>query len=120
MSLLGPPGRRPALQNAYLMPYQLYDPTDDCDHPLLVVSLDQVTRTAQVVTRTSSFHARGPKPVAHAPAPSLRLNRPGWWRTHARHTVTWLSFDDDVEHLGKIDDGTWERVLHELTKVRSR
>jgi hypothetical protein len=98
------------------MPHELYDETDDVDHPVLVVSIDTVTRTARVVTRTSKFEARGPKPVAHPPQPDLQLERPGWWRLHRQHPVPWVNFaDPDVESLGKIDESTWTKITAALT-----
>ncbi|TCC33222.1 hypothetical protein [Kribbella speibonae] len=116
MSLLGVPVRRPALQTAYWMPHELYDETDDRDHPVLVVSVDEVTRMAQVVTRTSNVGAGGPRAVSHPPEPQLQLDKPGWWRVFKRHHVPWVHFaDEDVDVLGKIDAKTWERVLQALT-----
>lgn len=117
MSLLGMPARRPALQLAYWMPHELYDETDEADHPLLVVANDPSTRSVRVVTRTSRFEARGPLAVAHPPQPELHLDRPGWWRLHKRHQVPWGNFaDPDVEVLGTIDDRTWARVVDTLTQ----
>ncbi|MEV0792638.1 hypothetical protein [Kribbella sp. NPDC050459] len=115
MSLLGFPPRRPALRTVYRMPCSLYDETDDRDHPLLVVSVDDVTRTARAVTRTSTYEARGPKPVVHAKHPDLDLDRVGWWRMHILHLVPWTHFaDPDVEVLGTIDEGTWRNVVQAL------
>ena len=119
MSLLGIPQRRPMLRYAYRMRHELYDETDSADHPILAVSVDPVTRTVRVVTRTSTFEARGPKPVPHPPAPDLGLERPGWWRMHRLHRVDWASFaDPDVEVLGPIDDRTWARVQAMLRGTR--
>ncbi len=115
MSLLGPASRRPALRIVYRMRPDLYDPTDDVGHPLLVVSVDVVTRTARVVTRTSSYEARGPRAVSHPADPALGLDRPGWWRVFKSHRVPWLNFDHpDVLILGPLGDPTWTRLLAEM------
>lgn len=101
----------------YDMPRDLYDETDDVDHPILVVALDPVRREAIVVTRTTKWEARGKHFVAHAPAPELGLNKLGWWRLDPwnHHRVPCSSFDPrDVGVRGALDDRTWERVKNEL------
>lgn len=115
MSLLGVAARRPALQVAYYMPRDLYDPTDTKDHPVLVVAIDELRHEALVVTRTTNPVAKGPLGVPHRAAPELHLEFPGWWRLHRRHRVAWTAFNDpDVWIRGSLDDDTWERVTDTL------
>jgi hypothetical protein len=113
--LLGIPCRIPVVGHVYKMPADYYDPTDRERHPLLVVSLDQVVRQARVATRTSRYERRGPRAVVHAPQPSLRLGFVGWWRLHNLMAVPYLLFGEpDVQHLGPLDSGAWDRVVREL------
>lgn len=115
MSLLGLVERRPAERMTYYMPRDLYDETDRKDHPILVVSVDQVRQQALVVTRTTQPAAKGPLAVPHPAAPNLKLYLPGWWRLHRRHPVQWTAFNDpDVWVRGALDDHTWERVTQAL------
>jgi hypothetical protein len=112
VALLGMPARIPVAGHVYRMPPEFYDPTDIDWHPVLVVSLDQVVREAHVVTRTTSEHAKGPKAVIHAPQPGLRLDRQGWWRVHRIMPVAYMLFGDpEVQHLGRLEDGTWARIV---------
>ena len=112
MSLLGMPARRPVLQTVYRMRPELYDASDAVGHPTLVVGLDEPRRIALMVTRTSSWEARGPMSVTHPPAADLKLERPGWWRLHWIHRVPYMAFADlvDVQVLGLLDEPTWRRI----------
>ena len=79
MDLLRMP-RRPAVRQVYEMPPAYYDVTDDVGHPVLVISVDPVTRVAMIVTRTTSPHARGNNAIVHPAQPDLGLDDVGWWR----------------------------------------
>lgn len=95
----------------YDMPREFYDETDTKDHPVLVVELDNATRMALVVTRTTKEWAQTSKSVAHDPDPDLGFNLKGWWRLHKTHKVPWILFNEpDVEPRGLLDDETWEQV----------
>lgn len=121
MTLLGMAARRPVEKLVYYMPRDLYDRTDHWDHPILVVAIDEVRHQALVVTRTSRFEARGPKPVSHPADVALGLDLPGWWRLHRLHRVEWPSFNDpDVRVRGPLDDSTWERVVEVLSGTEGK
>ena len=121
MSLLGMPARRPVVQGVYYMPRELYDESDQADHPVLVVALDEVRREAHVVTRTTKEHARTHRYATHPGGLITSLDLPGWWRLHKVHKVPWVNFDDpDVRLLGTLDDNTWQRVHDTTNRKESR
>ena len=114
MGLLGMP-RRPAVRQVYEMPPAYYDVTDGVGHPVLVISVDFVTRMAMIVTRTTSPHAKGDNAVVHAAQPGLGLLDAGWWRMKFAKPVGYAAFDaPDVKHRGELDEMTWERVVRQM------
>lgn len=117
MDLLRMP-RRPAVRQVYEMPPDYYDVTDDVGHPVLVISLDPVTRMATIVTRTTSAHARGENAIVHQAQPDLGLKDVGWWRMQFPKTVPYLAFDEpDVLRRGELDEATWAKVLQQVKGV---
>ena len=117
MGLLGMP-RRPAARQVYWMPPVFYDPRDTDWHPVLVISLDPVTRLAQVVTRTRRPHARSHCGIPHPAQHSLGLKDPGWWRMEFPWAVSYTAFDDpEVQRCGELDEATWARVLRYLEGI---
>lgn len=119
MSLLGMPPRIPLLRQVYRMHPALYDPSDSTGHPVLVVAVDIALRNAEIVTRTSTWEAKGRIGIAHPPQADLGFDRPGWWRMHRPHTVPFQVFlDRDATLLGLIDERTWEHVRSALTGGR--
>jgi hypothetical protein len=114
VGLLGIP-RRPAVRQVYEMPPAYYDRTDDVGHPVLVISVDLVTRMAVIVTRTTSPHARGDNAIPHAAQPDLGLLDAGWWRMKFPKPVGYAAFDaPDVKHRGELDQMTWERMVRQM------
>jgi hypothetical protein len=98
--------RRPAVRQVYEMPPAYYDVTDDVGHPVLVISVDLVTRMATIVTRTTKPHARGSNAIVHQAQPELGLDEVGWWR---------MAFDEpDVKRRGELDETTWAKVLNQM------
>jgi hypothetical protein len=115
VSLLGVPGRIPAVRQVYEMPPKYYDPTDATGHPILVISVDPVTRKAMVVTRTTGPHGKGSGGIVHPPQPELGLDVVGWWRMEFPRPVIYSAFNEpDVAWRGELDKATWERVLQQL------
>src|SRR5689334_16614179 len=111
MSLFGILPRIPRPRQVYRMHPDLYDPSDIKAHPVLVVSVDEVLRIAEVVTRTTALKARGQPWVAHPPQADLGLNLAGWWRIQWPIRVAFPAFvDQESELLGLLDERTWERV----------
>lgn len=114
MALLGMP-RRPAVRQVYEMPPVYYDVTDDVGHPVLVISVDLVTRMAMIVTRTTSPHARGDNAVVHAAQPELGLLDVGWWRMEFPKLVPYAVFNEpDVKRRGELDEVTWEKMVRQM------
>jgi hypothetical protein len=117
VGLLGMP-RRPAVRQVYEMPPVYYDRTDDVGHPVLVISVDLVTRMATIVTRTTSPHARGDNAIVHAAQPDLGLLDVGWWRMKFPKPVGYTAFDEpDVKHRGELDEVTWEKMVRQMKGV---
>jgi hypothetical protein len=111
--------RRPAVGQVYEMPPAYYDVTDDVGHPVLVISLDAVTRMAAIVTRTTSAHAKGENAIVHPAQLELGLSAVGWWRMQFPKTVPYLAFDEpDVLRRGELDRSTWAKVLQQVEGVR--
>lgn len=114
MDLLRMP-RRPAVRQVYEMPPVYYDVTDAVGHPVLVISVDLVTRTAMIVTRTTSPHARGENAIVHPAQHELGLYDVGWWRMAFPIPVPYMAFDEpDVKRRGELDEATWARVLNQI------
>jgi hypothetical protein len=114
VGLLGMP-RRPAVRQVYEMPPVYYDVTDDVGHPVLVISVDPVTRMAMIVTRTTSPHARGDNAIVHAAQPDLGLLDVGWWRMAFPKPVPYTVFDEpDVKRRGELDEVTWEKMVRQM------
>lgn len=114
MDLLRMP-RRPAVRQVYEMPPVYYDATDAVGHPVLVISVDVVTRKAMIVTRTTSIHTRGQNAVVHRAQPELGLDLVGWWRMDFPKPVPYTAFDEpDVKHRGELDLATWTKVLSQM------
>jgi hypothetical protein len=119
MNLLGMPPRIPCLRQVYEMHPALYDPSDITGHPVLVVAVDKVLRNAEIVTRTSSSHARGRNGVPHPPQQDLGLDLNGWWRVQWPITVSFQAFTDrDAQLRGLLEQRTWELVQRALTGGR--
>lgn len=111
MGLLGMP-RRPALRQVYDMPSCYYDVTDVVGHPVLVISVDLPARVAQIVTRTTSPHAKGENAIVHPAQHELGLDEVGWWRMAFPRPVVYAAFDaPDVKPCGQLDEATWAKVL---------
>ena len=111
MSLLGMPPRIPVPRQVYRMHPDLYDSSDAAAHPVLVVTVDKVLRIAEVVTRTSTWEARGPGGVAHPPQPDLGLDRTGWWRVQWPKSVAFSAFmDPEAQLRGLLEERTWAHV----------
>jgi hypothetical protein len=111
----------PLPRQVYAMHPALYDPSDAKRHPVLVVTVDKVLRNAEVVTRTSTWEARGPCGVAHPSQPDLQLDRLGWWRVHRPITVPFQAFlDREAELRGLLDERTWANVQAALIGGRGR
>lgn len=107
--------RRPAVRQVYEMPASYYDRTDARGHPILVISVDIVTRRALVVTRTTSIHARGKNAIVHPAQHDLGLDEVGWWRMAYPRQVPYLAFDEpDVKHRGELDAATWAKVVNQM------
>ncbi len=107
--------RRPAVRQVYEMPPTYYDLTDAVGHPVLVISVDLVTRKAMIVTRTTSIHARGENAIVHPAQPELGLGDVGWWRMAFPKAVPYTAFDEpDVKHRGELDEATWAKVLSQM------
>jgi len=107
--------RRPAVRQVYEMPPAYYDVTDAVGHPVLVISVDLVTRMAQIVTRTTSIHTRGKNAIVHPPQPELGLGDVGWWRMDFPKQVPYIAFDEpDVKHRGELDGATWAKVISQM------
>lgn len=114
MALLRMP-RRPAVRQVYEMPPAYYDVTDAVGHPVLVISVDLVTRAALIVTRTTSIHARGENAIVHPAQPDLGLDVVGWWRMAFPKRVPYYVFDEaDVVRRGELDEATWGKVLSQM------
>lgn len=110
--------RRPAVRQVYEMPSAYYDVTDDVGHPILVISVDLVTRMAMIVTRTTNIHTRGANAIVHAAQPDLRLDKVGWWRMAFPKPVPYTAFDEpDVRRRGELDEATWEKVVRQMKGV---
>jgi hypothetical protein len=107
--------RRPAVRQVYEMPPAYYDVTDVVGHPVLVISVDPVTRTALIVTRTSKNHAKGKNAIVHQAQPELGLDVVGWWRMAFPKQVPYSVFDQpDVKRRGELDAATWVIVLSQM------
>ncbi len=114
MDLLRMP-RRPAVRQVYEMPPAYYDVTDDVGHPVLVISVDLVTRMATIVTRTTKPHARGSNAIVHQAQAELGLDDVGWWRMAFPRAVPYAAFDEpDVKRRGELDEATWAKVLNQM------
>jgi hypothetical protein len=107
--------RRPAVRQVYEMPPEYYDVTDSVGHPVLVISVDLVTREATIVTRTTKPHARGNNAIVHRAQPDLGLYDVGWWRMEFPMAVPYPAFDEpDVKHRGELDESTWAKMLDQM------
>ena len=105
------PKRLPVVGGVYWLSRDYYDPSDQADHPQLVISLDRVRRVAITVSRTSKEHAAGRMGVSHPKDDELGLSMNGWWRLHRPHRVPFSAFDDEeVEMLGRLDEGSMVKV----------
>jgi hypothetical protein len=114
VDLLGMP-RRPAARQVYDMPSAYYDVTDRRGHPVLVISVELVTRMAMIVTRTTSPHARGDNAIVHAAQPDLGFFELGWWRMAFPKPVPYALFDEpDVKRCGELDEVTWEKMVRQM------
>jgi hypothetical protein len=110
--------RRPAVRQVYEMPPVYYDVTDDVGHPVLVISVDLVTRKAMIVTRTTSPYARGENAIVHPAQPELGLREVGWWRMAFPKAVAYTAFDEpDVRRRGELDEATWGKVLRQMKEA---
>jgi hypothetical protein len=116
VGLLGMP-RRPAVRQVYEMPPVYYDVTDDVGHPVVVISVDLVTRMAMIVTRTTNIHRRGANAIVHAAQPDLGLDKVGWWRMEFPKRVAYPVFNEpDVRRRGELDEVTWEKMVRQMKR----
>lgn len=103
----------PAVGELFHLHPDLYDTTDRSGHPVMVVAVDEVRQRAEVATRTTKPHAKGPHGVPHRADPHLGLHEFGWWRIDYTKSVPFANFEDcdDARYVGAIDDTTYERLL---------
>ena len=107
--------RRPAVRQVYEMPPAYYDVTDRVGHPVLVISVDIVTRMAMIVTRTTSPHAKGDNAIVHVAQPDVGLPDVGWWRMAFPKPVPFAVFNEpDVKRRGELDEVTWEKMVRQM------
>lgn len=111
MNVLGMLSRIPVEGRLYRMHPDHYDASDVVGHPVLVTWVDVVRRTAEVVTRTTSYEARGPMGVVHRPGMHRDIDQTGWFRIAFPRKATFMAFNEpDTVDYGPVEDDVWTRV----------